>query len=211
MSKLSIANDHPKPKFSFMRNIVPPFFGFVIMICTFCILNAEFIAAQYNQNFSTHSISNVKLSTNKVPTDASELIIPSLNLETPIISEPSLLDSAVQEDLKHGVVRYGNLANFGSNGNVVIIGHSSGAIWAPGNFKYIFTFLDKLKIDDKITVDYLGHRYIYNVYSITIVDPTDTSVLNQPKDKKIITLITCTPVGTNNQRLIVRGIQISPR
>jgi sortase A len=69
--------------------------------------------------------------------------------------------------------------------------------------------LDKLASNDRIYVDYKGTRYIYRISSTKVVPPTDISVLNHGDDPQL-TLITCTPVGTNKNRLIVQAKQISP-
>lgn len=210
MLKTENHSDHPKLKFKLMRNIVAPFLGIFMMLIVFGLLNSEYIMAQYMQRYSQPTTAYAESSTVKVPSNASEFIIPSLNLKAPIISEPSFEDSVVQKRLQDGVVRYGNLADFGNYGNVVLLGHSSGAIWNPGNYKYIFTFLDKVKNNDKIIVDYHGQRYIYKVTSKEVILPTNIEVLRQYNDKKTISLITCTPVGTNEKRLVVRAEQISP-
>ena len=106
-------------------------------------------------------------------------------------------------------MHYPDTAVPGKQGNVVIFGHSSGQWWAPGNYKFIFTLLDKLQPQDKIVIDYQGVRYIYRVYAYKIVEPTDLSVLNQSSDNSL-TLITCTPVGTSAKRLIIMAKQIVP-
>lgn len=211
MSKKLKKVDNPKPKFSFKKNILPPFVGIAVMLCVFGLLNSEYIAAQYVYRFVKPQIVNAQ-SLNTVPSSSeSKILIPSLNVSSPIISEPSLVDSVVQNRLEQGVVHFGNIGEFGKFGNVIIVGHSSGAIWSPGQYKYVFTMLNKAKTGDRIIIDYKGTRYIYAVNSIKTVDPNNVEVLKQPKDKKIITLITCTPVGSNAKRLIVTGEQIVPK
>lgn len=43
-----------------------------------------------------------------------------------------------------------------------------------------------------------------------IVEPTDVAALVYETDKPILTLITCTPLGTSRYRLLVIAEQISP-
>lgn len=203
----------PKPVFSFRRNVVPPVLGLLIMVGFYVLLNAQWISAQYIYYTSVpvkvQPVADVP--SVAVAKDASEISIPALGVAAPIIVEPSTDESAVQASLEKGVVHYGSTAEFGETGNAVVFGHSSGSPWAPGDFKTIFTLLDKTKQGDEIIVDYMGQRYIYKVTSIEIIKPTDLRVLNQPTDVKTISLITCTPVGTNTNRLVVHAEQISPK
>jgi LPXTG-site transpeptidase (sortase) family protein len=117
----------------------------------------------------------------------------------------------VQKALRSGVVHYGQTANPGQSGNVVIVGHSSGEPWTLGSYKYIFTLLNKVIAKDKIIIDYSGVRYIYEVIAADIVRPTDLSILEQPKNQFNLTLVTCTPVGTSKDRLIIHAKQTSPK
>ncbi len=106
-------------------------------------------------------------------------------------------------------MHYAGSVNPGDVGNVVIFGHSSGQSWAPGNYKFVFTLLDKLKVGDVIYVDNLGTRYTYQVRSSQVVTPSDIGVLKSGSDHEL-TLITCTPVGTSTNRLVIHAEQISP-
>src|SRR5690606_15862011 len=82
--------------------------------------------------------------------------------------------------------------------------------FSPGDYKYVFVNLDRLDKGDTIYLNYQGTRYTYKVtVAHKVVEPNDVSVLN-PSNKPILTLITCTPVGTNLRRLIVVAEQISP-
>ena len=59
-------------------------------------------------------------------------------------------------------------------------------------------------------INYEGKRYTYLITSTKVVKPNDVSALTFPVDKPIITLITCVPLGTANNRLLVFADQISP-
>lgn len=144
------------------------------------------------------------------PIDA-RLIIPRINQNIPIVGVSSknlidrdwnALEKDMQEALKEGVIHYPGTSFPGQHGNIVITGHSSYFPWDPGRFKDVFALLHQMKIGDKITIYYNQEKYIYEVTEKKIVLPKDVDVLKQtPKDQ--LTLITCTPVGTNLKRLIV--------
>jgi hypothetical protein len=83
--------------------------------------------------------------------------------------------------------------------------------WTPGVYKFVFTLLDKLQAGDEIIVDYNGTRYIYRINSTEVVSPDNINVLKPTDPKKhSLELITCTPVGTSKNRLVVHAEQISP-
>lgn len=135
--------------------------------------------------------------------------IPKLNVNAPVVYEPSIEEAKIQKSLQNGVVHYATTAKPGEPGNSVFVGHSSNDWWEPGNYKFVFVLLDKLAPGDTFSLNYGGRKYIYEVTDSKVVEPTDLSVL-APTVEPMATLITCTPPGTNWKRLIVRGKQISP-
>ncbi len=143
--------------------------------------------------------------------DAQNIIIPKINVDIPVVYDISTFEeSAVQAGLERGVVHYGNTAMPGEVGNTVIVGHSSHNWWDSGQYKFAFILLDRLEIGDQVILNYEGTRYVYEIRDKFVVEPTNVSVLNQPNDESMLTLITCTPPGTSWQRLIVQAEQISP-
>lgn len=145
------------------------------------------------------------------------LIIPRINQNIPVIrvsSEALLkkdwsgLEAEMQKALQDGVVHYPGTSLPGQTGNVVITGHSSYFPWDPGRFKDVFALLHDVVVGDKIVVYYKQDKYLYEVDEIKIVLPEDISVLKQTPQNKL-TLITCTPVGTNLKRLIVTAVPVA--
>ena len=61
-----------------------------------------------------------------------------------------------------------------------------------------------------IYINYDSVRYSYKVFETKVVEPTDIQSLQYDGDKPILTLITCTPLGTAEKRLLVFAEQISP-
>jgi LPXTG-site transpeptidase (sortase) family protein len=67
-----------------------------------------------------------------------------------------------------------------------------------------FLNLDKMKLGDPITLtDNNGVEYTYRVISVDVVAPDDISVLKGPKSESRLVLITCTPIETYADRLVV--------
>jgi len=151
-----------------------------------------------------------------VPTD-NRLVVPKLGKSIPLVNMSveniegenwNDLEKQIQDGLKLGVVHYPGTAKPGQYGNVFMTGHSSYYPWDPGKFKDVFATLGKLEVGDRYYVYYDQKKYTYQVVDKKEVKPNNVDVLSQPTDKKISTLMTCTPVGTTLRRLIITGQQI---
>ena len=139
------------------------------------------------------------------------LIIPKLNIDVPVRYGVQLSD--VMSAMNNGVAHYriaGASAYPGEVGNFVITGHSAGDIYSSNPYKYIFSGLERLDNNDLIYVNYQSKRYIYSVAKKEVIEPTNVAALTVATDKPILTLVTCTPVGTSRYRLLVTANQISP-
>lgn len=204
---------HPKAPMTFRHNVLPPLLGVLMFLSVLGLLNAQWIVAQYQYRFMkpipTSSFSAAPATTD--PNAPAKLYIPEINVNAPLVTNEKSYNAAnVQLALRRGPVQYGASVDPGQKGNIVIVGHSSGQLWAPGNYKFVFTLLDKLGKNDRILIDFKGTRYIYRVDDSKVVKPTDISVL-APTDKPQLTLITCTPVGTSKNRLVITARQVSPK
>lgn len=88
----------------------------------------------------------------------------------------------------------------GENTHCVIAGHS-GLKSAD-----LFTNLEKLKTGDKFYIYVLDEIHEYTVDRIKVVLPSEESeYLQTEAGEDYCTLYTCTPVGVNDHRLLVRG------
>ena len=147
------------------------------------------------------------------PTADPKLIIPKLNVDVPahfnIANDTTTIDNA----MNHGVAQFkipGADALPGQVGNLVISGHSAGDIYSNNQYKFIFSGLERLQDNDLIYVNYNSVRYTYKVTKKQTVEPTDVAALVYPTSKPILTLITCTPLGSDRYRLLVTAEQVSP-
>jgi|GEM_PF-2665359 len=131
-----------------------------------------------------------------------EIIIPAIGLRAPVIYGGSY--EAILTDLERGVVQYQGTALPGQVGNLVLLGHSSNFPWAPGEYKTVFSLLDKLSLGHEIIVPHGSVRYRYLVTETKVVSPSELSVLEKTSYPGL-TLITCYPIGTTRSRLIVRA------
>ncbi len=69
----------------------------------------------------------------------------------------------------------------------------------------MFTNLDNARIGDIFYIHVLDQTLYYAVDSINTVTPNDTKHLLVQEGQDYVTLVTCTPYGINDKRLLVRG------
>lgn len=147
------------------------------------------------------------------------LIVPRLGINVPIAIPPqealiaenwAQLEKDIQDALEEGVVHYPGTARPGQAGNFFITGHSSYYPWAPGKYKTIFARLPQLTVGDEYWVYYNGDRHRYIIQEKKEVRPSDVSILDQPLDRRIGTLMTCTPVGTTLKRFVLMAQEVDP-
>ena len=156
----------------------------------------------------------VSPNTTKVATNESRLLIPKIAVDVPIVWDANAADTnSLNQAMDKGIVWFniqGANAKPGEKGNFVVSGHSSNDWTDSGNYKFIFARLEKMAAGDVVYANYNGTRYTYKITGTKVVKPTDVASLQIGNDKPYITLITCTPLGTAQNRLLVFGEQISP-
>lgn len=122
------------------------------------------------------------------------LTIPKINLEVAIKRG---VDNKV---LKDAVGHFENTSMPGDYGNFAVAGHRA---YTSNKF---FSNLDEVQVGDEINVLSEGENFKYKVNNIEVVTPDKVEVVNSNnKNKKEITLVTCTPKYTGSHRLIVKG------
>ncbi len=141
------------------------------------------------------------------------IVIPKIGKNVPIVEVPDrnlikqdwkALEHDIQEGLLEGVVHYPGTATPGSKGNFFITGHSSFYAWTKSKYKDVFALLPEVGVGDRVTVYYDQRKYTYEIVSETTVSPSDTTPLKATADNRI-TIMTCVPVGTDLNRLILVG------
>lgn len=145
--------------------------------------------------------------------DESRLIIPKINVDVPAIYDVGIDNDSQMAAMEKGVAHFpipGANSHPGEVGNTVLAGHSSNDLFDPGDYKFIFAQLEKLVVGDTIYANYEGKRYTYVITKTEVVKPTEVNKLIYPTDKPMMTLITCTPLGTALNRLLVTAEQVSP-
>lgn len=142
-----------------------------------------------------------------------KLIIPKINVDVPVVYDTKPDYNSQMKAMEGGVAYFGipgANSKPGQIGNTVISGHSSNDVIDQGSYKFIFARLDHLQNGDTIFLNYESKRYSYTITKKEVVKPTEVNKLVYATDKPILTLITCTPIGTSLNRLLVTAEQVSP-
>ncbi len=205
------------------RHFVPIIAGLSVMLVFVFLQYNRIIFAYANAYVSPGAIEpqNIIVDPNQSLAVSSEprLIIPKINIDVPVIYDNTMGSTQAETYTKQMAAMATGLAWFGisgadskpgQNGNTVLSGHSSNDWYDFGDLKFVFANLDKLKADDVIYANYKGVRYTYQVTDTKVVLPTEIGALRVGTDKPMLTLITCTPLGTSQKRLLVFAEQISP-
>lgn len=122
------------------------------------------------------------------------LTIERINLKMPVTEGAT----AAQLDVAAGWIP--ETAPIGETGNAVIAGHRS------YTYGRQFNRLAELQPGDMIEYTPIGGESMtFTVTELLTIEPGDLAALEQPEDKRLLTLYTCTPIRTATHRLLVRA------
>lgn len=121
--------------------------------------------------------------------------IPKINVKLPVYHGTS--DSVLAKGTGH--IATTHLPTDNKTVHSVITGHTG----LVGHI--FFDNLTQVKKGDTFEVRVLTHHLTYKVDSITVIWPTQVKALQPVSGKNYVTLLTCTPYGVNDHRLLVRG------
>lgn len=141
----------------------------------------------------------------EIPTPSSEFMvhIPSLAIRSKVIENVNAWNEAdYQLALKNGVAHASGSATPNQNGSMFLFAHSSDVPWRMTRTNTAFFRLPRIKLGERVLIDYQGKRYTYEVSDIKEVWPHEVEAVTQAQGDQVI-LQTCTPVGTSLKRLLV--------
>lgn len=121
------------------------------------------------------------------------ITIPSIKASLPV------LEGATPINMKYAAAHLKETTALGHIGNAAIAAHR---MRTKGK---LFNRLNEVEVGDKIIIETKGDTFTYTVYKISIVEPSDVSVLNYNHTDRRLTLITCEPVVRPTHRLIVHA------
>lgn len=124
--------------------------------------------------------------------------IPSIGVNLPVYHGTG--DEVLQVAIGH--LNWSSLPVGGPSTHCVISGHRG----LPS--AKLFTNVDQLREGDTFLLRVLNEILTYEIDTIAVVEPGDTSSLKIAKDKDLCTLVTCTPYGVNSHRLLITGHRV---
>src|ERR1700722_6071761 len=136
-------------KKSFKKRYLPPIAGLLVAILVFGVFNSQplssYVAYYLDSRQPVSTLDSQTIASPIAKNSPNVVIINSINVNAPITFETKDSESQFLLDLRNGVVHYPGTALPGQEGNVAIFGHSSGVWWEIGNYKFVFTLLNKVK------------------------------------------------------------------
>lgn len=128
------------------------------------------------------------------------LRIKKIDLDLPVYHGTE--DATLLKGLGH--LRGTSLPVGGSGTRSVITGHRGLAS------AEMFTRLDEIVKGDTFTIEVFDEILTYRVIDKIVVNPDETKKIAAVPGKDLVTLITCTPLGINTQRILITGEHIIP-
>lgn len=128
------------------------------------------------------------------------LKIPSIGVDLPIYHGTS--DATLLRGVGH---LEGTALPVGGEGTHAVLTGHRGLADAE-----LFTHLDRVAKGDTFTIEVFGEVLTYRVTEIEVVEPSDTETLYPVRGADLVTLVTCTPLGINSQRILVTGERVTP-
>ena len=126
--------------------------------------------------------------------------IPKIDVDLPTFHGTD--DATLLEGLGH--LEGTSLPVGGDGTHAVITGHRGLAD------ARMFTDLDRIDVGDTFTLTTFGEVLAYEVIETTVVEPDETESLQAREGRDLVTLVTCTPLGVNSQRILVTAERVFP-
>lgn len=131
----------------------------------------------------------------KIPENLGWILIDKISLKYPVYRTTE--DDTLAEGIVHVVGT--DLPVGDDKTDIMLMGHNGEA------GKALFTNLDQLSVGDVVVLDFRSGTYRYTVTSTETVEPDQVHLLRS--DESTLTLMTCTPYGSNTHRLLVHCIK----
>lgn len=133
--------------------------------------------------------------------------IPAINITAPLLFTSQDETEYFKEYLKDGVLHYPNSALPGTQGAVIILGHSAPPGWPQINYDWVFNDINTLEPGDEIYVYFNNQRYVYKVtHKFFLEKGEEISSPPLTNSKPILLLISCWPPGKDRERIAVEAV-----
>lgn len=146
--------------------------------------------AKFQAPIISHAHTTVVAASDPAPAQ-NTLAIPKLDMREEVYGGIN------QQALNNGIWHLPHSSSPDKGGNTVMAGHR---FTYDGNA--VFYNLDKVSVNDNITLYWQGKRYDYAVTAINVVPPTDGRLVADTEEPTL-TIYTCTPLWSAKDRLVI--------
>lgn len=129
--------------------------------------------------------------------------IPLLDIQNQEISWAKELENIFMKELENGVIRYPGSTKPWKDWNTFVFWHSSNFPWIKWDYNDVFALLDNVVYGDEVIMYYNQKKYTYKIKEKKVITPWDVEILKREENKDELTLMTCRPIWTTLNRLIV--------
>lgn len=129
--------------------------------------------------------------------------IPLLDIKNQKVDSEHELENIFMKELENWVVRYPWSAMPWEEWNSFIFGHSSNFPWMNWDYNDVFSNLNFLENWDEVIIYYNQKKFKYIIKEKKVIKPGDVSVLRKNITKKEVSIMTCWPIWTTINRLVV--------
>lgn len=134
------------------------------------------------------------------------VVIDKISVNAPVVANVEITNERLYMDsLRYGVAHASGTVLPGQKGNMFMFAHSSLNFWQLGPYATVFNLLSKLEIGDTVVIYYEGKGYVYSVFETSIVHGWNTKPFDQEYAEPVVTLVTCDPPGTTQNRRVVKA------
>lgn len=125
------------------------------------------------------------------------IMIDSIDVKLPIV------EGATRENMRSAAVHISETDQLGEKGNFAIAAHRA------HKYGRLFNRLNEVKVGEIVKIESKGKLFEYKTDNISIVEPTDVSVLESDHTSEEITLVTCDPLVNPTHRLIIHAHRVT--
>lgn len=129
--------------------------------------------------------------------------VPLIDIKNKTVSGQNELNDIFMNELENWVIRYPWSVKPGEIWNTFIFWHSSNFPWIKWDYNDVFALLDNVQINDDIIIYYNQKKYVYKIKKKDVISPGNVSILKENTTKSQVLLMTCWPIWTTLNRLIL--------
>lgn len=129
--------------------------------------------------------------------------IPLVDIKNRTVSWQSELNDIFMSELEKWVVRYPWSVKPWELWNSFIFWHSSNFPWINWEFNDVFSTLNNVSFNDEIIIYYNQKKYVYTIKKRDIISPWNVSIFKWNKTKAQVMIMTCWPIWTTLNRLVL--------